>query len=88
MNLAILADLRGVIPQVEHVGTPKDDHGVPESKGEETKNIKRLQRREHQEHQEHRIIHITPIYRNPYPMGTPEARAESLRAIEKARKNG
>jgi hypothetical protein len=30
--------------------------------------------------------HYTTLWRNPYPQGTPQARAESLRIIEAARR--
>ena len=32
------------------------------------------------------VENLFPIWRNPYPIGTPEARAESLRVIEAARR--
>lgn len=32
------------------------------------------------------VEHLSPIWRNPYSKGTPEARAESLRVIEAAQR--
>lgn len=59
MNLSILADLRGVIPQVEHTGTPKLGDGVPTPKGYECNKYAELSVTEHQEHPEHPKIVVT-----------------------------
>ena len=53
MNLSILAGLRGVVPQVEHTGTPKLVQGVPTPKGYECNNNDYLSVTEHLEHPEH-----------------------------------
>lgn len=59
MNLSILADLRGVVPQVEHTGTPKFGQGVPMPKGYECNNNNYLSFTEHLEHPEHQKIVVT-----------------------------
>jgi hypothetical protein len=59
MNLSILSDLRGVIPQMEHAGTPKLEQDVPSSKGYVCNNFIELHGTEHLEHLEHRKIAFT-----------------------------
>jgi hypothetical protein len=86
MNLSILADLRGVIPQVEHAGTLKVEQGVPPSKGYKCNKDKVLPARGHQEHPEHPKIAVTDknsevvVTQHPIPQGAP--------ATQQKRKSG